>query len=295
MPFHEESSYTNDDANHRVDLLSLAHMELADADLLVDQAGSSADSRWVRLCLEATVNKISSAFQLFMRGCEYVEAGGRGSGDSGEALADKASKLLKDATSSFSKAGGTSLGRVANWRQALFHEGSHFLDQRVDNPVATVQGRGFVAVRVSGSGRWDIRNYRSFAATAEEEWALTSDGVYRILNPGTPTERWNTVPDASTTIFMADQEIFGLLEEAQEQVAGLLHELGLLMQEGIDGTPIAFLNEGGNAQIKDGDLLYDLGDGRRLNITGVVTTDLPQPPPSHVPGQDQPSHPPGGS
>lgn len=39
MPFREEFCYTTDDASHRVDLLSLAHMELADADLLVDQRG----------------------------------------------------------------------------------------------------------------------------------------------------------------------------------------------------------------------------------------------------------------
>lgn len=262
MPFKETKTLINNDSKVKIDVETLARIEFSDVEYLLKQIDSDTlDSRLERILYESLVSKTASIYQLAMRAYQYL----------------KKNDLIKKINQTYDKDGDTSLGKMGKYRTDLFHDGIHFLERKTFYPFGVLEGRGFCGIRVKKGATYKILNVWDFHSQ-ESDYAITSEGVFEIKNPGTIDENWFLIDNFPTITAINYDQIRNSIKEAIKELKEIWNDISKLIrnEEGVDSYQ--FLNEGGKwelLEIKDEKVVSYVGS-MKLNITGHLTTTPPK-------------------
>jgi len=271
------SSTTTLTCNHskiKNNVIAVARQEICDIEYLAKEIDKQSDMRISRILLETAITKVSTVFQLFMKACQYNIQGCSDTEDKVMVeLQKKFNDLLSDAKEKTSKNGETSLGKICGHRDKQFHDGGTFSEQIAFYPFAKIIGRGFVGIRVKLGGKLAIENFATYDAVSYE-YAFTSEGIYQIENPKSPTESWKHLSFPTITAFDNDETIKEI-EGSVIILKKLLHQVESLMQEGDGNNPFVFLNEGGSLELFESRVedvhVYKLPDKSPFVVSGSLS------------------------
>ena len=262
MTFEETTTLVNLDSDVRIDVESLARIEISDVEYLLEKVASEKDSRLLRILYETIVSKTSSIFQLAQRACCYLELG----------------EKCKQIRNAYPKSSPSGIGAIASFRDDLFHNGITFVKKEMFFPFGKVSGRAYVAIRVKEGGTLDIRGLHCFNASGVE-YAVTSEGIFEIKETGTPDEAWKLMdvfPNLTVTNY---SDIDAIVKSAITELKGIWSDLSAIRKSGDGNHEYAFLNEGATFEIieasSSGLHSYSLPENG-LVITGAISFTPPK-------------------
>ena len=278
---HGKKNHTNNEKYVAFDLEAIARIAISDIEFILVELNNSIDPGLRRVLIETAVTKTASVYQLFMKACNYCEIISRTSKDETMKRNRKYFTEILQSTKNRNpkKPDSTPLGRVAHARDQLFHNGIGFLNRVLIYPFGIIEGQGFVGVRVRRGGKFTIKGFCVFNAV-ENEFAITSEGIFEIHNPTTATESWK--------LFQIDEIILVSKEiDFVEIIKGSIFYLKEIWSELIskmkndNGEPIiSFPNGGGRVHLtekdKDGQIVtYSFSPGDKIEVKGDLTTTPP--------------------
>jgi hypothetical protein len=263
MPFKETKALINNESKVKIDVETLARIEFSDVEYLLRRIKEQTnDERLIRILYESLVSKTASIYQLAMRAYDYLEK----------------KEKLKELNKNYRKDGNTSLGRMAKYRSDLFHDGIHFLERKNFYPFGIIEGRGFAGIRVKKGATFKILGIWEFHSLVNE-YAITSEGVFEIYNPGTIDEDWILIENYPTVTAINYDQVRIDIENAIKQLKQVWDDIPKLVKNG-DGTHSCnFVCENGNLELlelQDEEIKsYKLGS-IPLIITGHYTINPPE-------------------
>lgn len=253
----------NLDSKVRIDVESMARIEISDIELLLQRAASESDSRLVKIFYESAIHKTSTVFQLALKACDYL-------------LKPELSKRLK---SDFPKNSPTGLGALAKARGYLFHDGVSLIEMRAIFPFAIVEGRGFVGLRVEPGGTLKVRGHPPIGGK-EVAFAFTSEGLFRVESPGSGSETWVPADTMPCAVGVKSSQVHEQVALALEQLKAIWAELAAVGRSGDGAHPWSYLNEGGQIALfhkgaEGHHTQYVLPASTPLYVTGLLVIDPP--------------------
>ena len=262
MPFKETKTLINEDSDIRIDVETLARIEFSDVEYLLNKLSKSKiDSRIERILYESVVSKVASIFQLAMRAYEYLEK----------------PELKEDLIKAFSKSKNTSTGKIGKYREDLFHDGIHFLEKTIFYPFGIFKGRGFKGIHIKKGARYNIKNIWVFESE-NSEYSITSEGVYKIDNIGTPEEKWTKIEEFPTISAVNYDDIIKVIKESIGELKIIWSNISKTLDEGDGNHKYQFLNENGNWKLLEkinGKIKSYTKNSMQLNIEGNLTHTPP--------------------
>lgn len=280
MSFEQTPTLQDQDAEIRINVEAMARIEISDTEYIMKKLRKeTGDVRLKRILIETATTKIASAYQLFMKACDYNRDACKSAeienltkiGSWFDDLRTKANKKHRKGKDP------TALGQVGHAREEMFHNGLTFLNRSLRYSFAQIDGRGFVGIRLKLGGRLKIKGTHDFIAT-ETEFAITSEGVFEIFNPGCFDEQWRLL-EMPFEIQVSSEDLWvEVLEESVVQLKELWHKVSQKMEKGDGNHSFAFLNEGGHINLleksADGrNQTYGLADSGSLVVRGTLTLD----------------------
>jgi hypothetical protein len=262
MPFKETKTLIKYESKVNIDFETLARIEFSDVEYLLKQIDSDTfDSRLERILYESLISKTASIYQLAMRAYQYLDK----------------NDLLKKINHTYDKGGDTSLGKMGKYREDLFHNGIHFLERKTFYPFGVIEGRGFCGIRVKKGATYKILNVWEFHSQ-ESEYAITSEGVFEIKNPGTIDENWFLIDNFPTITAINYDQIRDNIKEAIKELKEIWNDISKLIRNEEGVNLYEFLNEGGKWEI------FEIENGvvvgykglMKLIIAGHFTTTPPK-------------------
>ena len=237
MSFNETKTLSNKDSKVRIDVETLARIELSDIKFLLEQIRKSVNSaRLERILYETIINKLSCVFQLAMRAYEYLEK----------------NQEKKQLIEKYKKAGNSSLGKITSYREDLFHDGIHFIEKEIFYPFARIKGRGFKAVHVEKNAKLEIQGFYIFHSP-NSEFAITSEGVFEIVNGGTPDEAWIFQDNFPAITASNSDGIRDAIEKAIVDAKHIWCQLSGIVKAGDATYEYSFLNDNGEWDLLEND------------------------------------------
>ena len=199
----------NKDSKIKIDVETLATIEFSDIEYLLNMINKTkVNSRLERIIYESLISKIASIFQLAMRAYEYLEE------------PSLKRKLIND----FNKSKNTSAGKVGRYREDLFHNGIHFLDKTVFYPFGKVKGRGFKGIYVKKGAVLNVIGVWKFHLN-ENEYAITSEGVFEIKNVDELNEKWNQIDNFPTILAINYKDVNKTIEDSLTELKQVWFEI----------------------------------------------------------------------
>ena len=256
MAFTETKTLHNQDSKIRVNVEALARINISDVEYLLEKIDSVDDSKLKRIFYETAINKLSTVFQLAMKSLKYLEK------------KDRLKEILKD-NSSDSNSG---IAAVKSYRDSLFHDGINFIEKDTYYPFGKISGKGFVAIRISKGARFGVKGIYDFSSL-ENEFVITSEGIFEISDSGEPSERWIQINPISSFTAENLSEIKEVCLRAVGELKVLWHELSEIRKEGDGVNEYSYFNEGGSWELienKNGIISYK-AEAQELHINGVLT------------------------
>ncbi|NJO52232.1 MAG: hypothetical protein HC840_25725 [Leptolyngbyaceae cyanobacterium RM2_2_4] len=262
MSFNETKTLSNQDSKVRIDVETLARIELSDIEFLLEQTRKGVNStRLERILYETIINKLSCAFQLAMRAYEYLEK----------------NQEKKQLIEKYEKTGNSSLGKIASYRADLFHNGIHFTEKEVFYPFARIKGRGFKAIHVKKNAKLEIQNCYIFHSS-NSEFAITSEGVFEIINGGTSDEVWLFQDQFPVIIASNLDDVMDAIEKAIIDAKHIWCQLSGIVKAG-DGTyEYSFLNDNGEWDLlenSNGELKTYQAKQKAIRVEGYLKINPP--------------------
>ena len=262
MPFKETKILINADSDIRIDVETLARIEFSDVEYLLSELGKGKiDSRIERILYESAISKVASIFQLAMRAYEYLEK----------------PELKNDLIKAFSKSKNTSTGKIGKYREDLFHNGIHFFEKTIFYPFGIFKGRGFKGIHIKKGARYNIKNVWVFESE-NSEYSITSEGVYKIDNIGTPEEKWNKIEEFPTISAVNYDDIIKVIKESIMELKIVWSNISKILDDGDGNHKYQFLNENGNWELLEkinGEIKSYTANSKQLNIEGNLTITPP--------------------
>lgn len=260
MPFEESQTLSNQDSKVRIDVESLARMEISDIDFILEAAQSS-NGRSKKILYEAALTKCATAWQLAMRAWEYLEQH------------DK----KKNQIDRYSKDSAEGIGLIGRLRGDLFHSGVSFYERTTFYPFGQVRGRGYVAMRVRKNGCLSIRGYANLTSK-DSEFAITSEGIYEIKSPDTKEEKWIRRDDLLTINASDDTKVEEVIRNGLADLQSIWNEIKSYRLTS-ESHEITFLNEDGAWEIleeKEGEISKYESTTQSLDIKGSLSFSPPK-------------------
>ena len=260
MPFREKKTLINKDSSVRIDVETMARIELSDIDFLLKEISKETDSQLVRIFYETAITKLSVVFQLAMKAFKYLER-------NAELKAVKARS--KDASST--------LGTVNKFRGDLFHSGISFVQKDTFYPFGSVKGRGFVAMRIRKGAILRITGVVALGAS-ETEYVITSEGVFEVHNIGEVSEEWIRTDIIPTLTAVNYDDISEIISRAKIELKEIWCQLASIREQGDEEHEYQYLNEGGEWELieKKGEKITKYSAIQKtINVTGVITITPP--------------------
>jgi hypothetical protein len=263
MPSKETKALINNESKVKIDVETLARIEFSDIEYLLRLIDEQThDERLNKILYETLVFKTASIYQLAMRAYGYLEK----------------KHMLNELNKTFTKDGNTSIARMAKYRSDLFHDGIHFLERKTFYPFGIIEGRGFAGIRVKKGATFKILGIWEFHSLVNE-YAITSEGVFEINNPGTIDEDWILIENYPTVTAINYDQVRIDIENAIKQLKQVWDDIPKLVKNG-DGThSYNFVCENGNLELlelQDEEIKsYKLGS-IPLIITGHLTINPPE-------------------
>lgn len=205
--------------------------------LLNEIQAKKTKSRERRLYLELLVSKLAFVYQLTMKAYEYLSA-------FDEILRER--YRVKSLNKKYSQE--TPLGIIKAKRDKWFHEGRDIVSSECNYGFATISGDSFLGIRIVSGGKLRTPNH-VFMATNDEEFALTSSGLFRIQFPRTSEERWELIEDENVGITMKFDELVDVAGKCLADLREIWEDISEDMRRGDGKYAINFLNEGGSWKI----------------------------------------------
>ncbi len=260
MPFKETKSFSNQDSSVKIDVESLARLEMSDVEFILDAAKDS-NARLKKVLYESALTKCATAWQLAMRAWDYLES----------------SEELRKMQSSYPKDSKQGIGLIGNLRADLFHSGIGFYDRITYYPFGEVHGRGYVAIRVKKNGCLEVVGYASLTSK-ESEYTITSEGIYEILKPDTAEEQWVKRDDLFTIDASDERKIEAVIKSGISDLKVIWNNIKKYRLSHLSHE-ISFLNNGGGWSIleenDDKIFSYELKD-HSLHVEGCLTFHPPK-------------------
>ena len=222
----------NNDSKIRIDVEATARITLCDIEYILNTIHDINDARHQTLLLETAIVKAASVFQLAMRACDYLEN----------------NNFQKEIIKKFPKNGSSSLGVIGAFREKSFHEGGRILKTERFYPFAHIKGCGYVGIYVCKGANFNILGYHEFNAI-DCEYAITSEGIYKIENVGMNNEKWEFIKNLFEVIATDTKSVINVITEAISDLKLIWKELRDIRIKG-DGThEYSYLNEGGALEL----------------------------------------------
>ena len=263
MASKETNALINNESKVKIDVETLARIEFSDVEYLLQRIDElTHDERLIRILYETLVSKTASIYQLAMRAYGYLEK----------------KHMLNELNKTYNKDGNTSLGRMAKYRSDLFHHGIHFLERKTFYPFGIIEGRGFTGIRVKKGATFKILGIWEFHSLVNE-YAITSEGVFEIYNPGTIDEDWILIENYPIVTAINYDQIRIDIKNAIKQLKQVWDDIPKLVQNG-DGThSYNFVSENGNLELlelQDEEIKTSKLGSIPLIITGHLTINPPE-------------------
>lgn len=208
------------------------------------------------------MKQLSCVFQLAMRAYEYLEK-------------NQEKKQLID---KYKKTGNSSLGKIASYREDLFHDGIHFTEKEIFYPFARIKGRGFKAIHVKKNAKLEIQGFYIFHSS-NSEFAITSEGVFEIINGGTPDESW-LFHDQFPAITASNLD--DVRDEIEKSIVDAKHiwcKLSGIVKAGDGIHEYSFLNENGEWDLlenNNGELKTYQAKQKVIRVEGYLKINPPK-------------------
>ena len=232
MTFKVDPTLVNNDSKIRIDVEATARITLCDIDYILSTINDTNDVRHQAFLLESAISKTASVFQLAMKACDYFE--------------NKDFKM--EIINKFPKNGDSSLGVIGALREKSFHEGCGILKSERFYPFAHIKGNGYVGIYIHKGAILNILDYHEFNA-ADCEYAITSEGIYKIENVGMNNETWTSIKTPIEVIAADIESVITVIVEAISDLKSIWKELRDIRLKG-DGThEYSYLNEGGSLEL----------------------------------------------
>ena len=260
MPYHEAKTLINEDSKVRIDVETMARIELSDIDYLLNKINKETDSQLVRIMYETVVTKLSTVFQLAIKAYKYLEK-------------DIERKVLI----ANSKDTSTALSKVYKFRGDLFHSGISFVKKDTFYPFGSIKGRAFVALRIRRDAILRIKGVVELNAI-KTEYVITSEGVFEIHNLGELSEEWISTDIIPTLTAVNYDETSDIILKAKTELKTIWYQLSLVREQGDGDNQYQYLNEGGEWELleKKGDKITKYSAKQKtINITGDFTITPP--------------------
>ena len=277
MTFQQTNTLKDNTAKYRTNVEAMARIQISDVEFILAKLKATEEARLRRILIETATTKIAAGYQLFMRACDYNSDGCKDNSDSNlQQVGAWFDELRTQSNQKHLKANNsTALGKVAHARDKMFHEGITFIDKTLIYPFAKIDGCGFVGIWVKLGGRLNITGVQDFHAK-EAEYAITSEGVFEINNPGEIGEEWhltNMLPNLNAS---DEDRWIATLVESLELLKGLWFQVADKMREGDGKNALAFLDEGGHLELfakplDGGSKIDKLDEGMALRVEGELT------------------------
>ena len=153
-----------------------------------------------------------------------------------------------------------------------------FLKERLFYPFGIIEGRGFAGIRVKKGATFKILGIWEFHSLVND-YAITSEGVFEINNPGTIDEEWILIENYPTVTAINYDQVRIDVENAIKQLKQVWDDIAKLVKNG-DGTHSSnFVCENGKLELlelQDEEIKsYKLGS-ILLIITGHLTINPPE-------------------
>ena len=262
MPFSETKTLIDQDSKIRIDVESMARIELSDIEYLLEKIKTESDNRLQRIMYESVIGKVSGVFQLAMRACKYLNQ----------------NDFDKEIKASNRKDSASGLGAVARFRDDLFHDGISFIKKETHYPFGKVSGRGFVAIRACLGSNFRIEGVHNFDASTSR-YAITSEGVFEIQNPGSESEEWVMAEDFPSVSTVNYHDIEVIVHQALTELKDIWNKLVAIRKHGDGETQYQYLNEGGSWELleKTEDKITSYSAERKpINVEGSLTITPPK-------------------
>jgi hypothetical protein len=219
----------------RFDVESMARINLSDLDFILEIAETQKDERHKKMLYEVAVNKVASSFQLAMKACEYLKAESYKQG------------LIKNFCKKSHK---SNLGVVCSLRDSLFHDGQRIFESELFYPLGKIKGRGYVGIYVAKGGRLNVDGIHIFEAN-KSEFAITSDGVFEVLDAGSESEKWQLMKIFPTIEVTDLSAIVLVIKGAVLELKKIWFELKAIRINGDGQHEYSYLNEEGSMELFD--------------------------------------------
>ena len=282
MSFERTKTLQDNEAIIRIDVEAMARIEISDVEYILNEIKDTVDPRLRRVLIETAVTKAATAYQLFLRACDYNRDACKGEVD--DALKDIGNSLdqLKKQTNENhpKNANSTSLGKAGHAREKMFHDGIGFIQKTLIYPFGKISGRGFVGIRVKLGGKLKIKGVHVFDAK-DTEYVITSEGVFEIHQPEKQNEEWKLLKLPLEITATDEPHTFEWLTDSVKLLKELWFQVASKMRDGDGQHPLCFLNEGGQIEILEQDnegkvTTYRLDEQMRLIVNGDLTIRPPK-------------------
>ena len=261
MSFSETNTLVDNYSSVRIDVETMARIEISDIEYLLGKIESEHDSRLKRILYEATVHKASTVYQLALKSCKYLNQ----------------QNIKNKIKADYPKHAKSGMGAIAKFRDDLFHDGISFIEKDVYYPFGKISGRGFVAVRITKGGNLNIGTMHRFNSN-ESEFAITSEGIFEIFDPGEENERWVLFDDFPNVTASNHEVIDHILKDALKELKSIWYELSCARKKGDGQYEYSYLNEGGKWELiekRDGEVVIYKAERKPLQVTGSLTITPP--------------------
>lgn len=263
MPFEETNTLQNNDSEVKIDVETLARIEFSDVEFLLREIDKGIiDSRLEKILYESIISKMASVFQLAMRAYEYLEK----------------TDLKKELINAFDKSKETSTGKIGKYREDLFHSGIHFFEKTMFYPFGKIEGRGYKGIHIKKGAKLDIKGVWKFHSD-ENEYAITSEGVFEILNAETEKEIWNKIDEFPTISAVNFDDIREIINYSIVELKLVWSKIKEIVKAGDGIHQYSFLNENGKWELietKNGEQTIYKAESKKLEVTGDLTMNPPE-------------------
>lgn len=260
MPFHETQTLTNEDSKIRIDVETMARIEMSDIEYLQEKISNEKDNRLVRIMYETAITKLSTVFQLVMKSCKYLEQ------------LDYLSEVKE-----LSKKPNSKLGSIKKFREDLFHDGVGFIQKNTFYPIGKINGRGFVAIRVHLGATLRITGICNLEAK-NSEFVVTSEGIFEIRSPSQADEKWILIDKMPIVSAVNYDETNEIILASLSELKSIWNKLQRIRQEGNGKHSYTYLNEGSEWALKekvDGKLKIYSANSKSIEVKGDLTITPP--------------------
>jgi len=254
MAFKEKRNLMDNDSSVRIDVESMARIEINDIEYLLHQVKIVEDLQLQRILYESIISKVATAYQLALKACKYLQQ----------------NEKMKEINNKYPKDSRNGVGYISKLRGNLFHDGVSFIDKNTYYPFGVISGRGFIAIKIKKGATFEIKDIYTFNSN-ENEFVITSEGIFEIYNSGEINETWkelNVFPSMTTCNY---NDLEKNIKVALEELKTIWYDLSKIRKEGQDGYEYQYLNECGKLELiekKDGKLnIYNM-QNKSLEING---------------------------